>query len=280
VHFKEDNQNWSDWQSYNTYKPWTLTSNDGTKTVYVQFKDPAGNVSTYSDTIILDTTPPTIPTAKVISDETYLTPGVVKIYGSDQVITFEATDSLSGVSDYYYECSSSVPPTNDVTKYSSQGSSITASAYDGYCVHYYFKARAWDAAGNKSEVGGVWEVIIDKERPTVFISSPKSLSSTYVRGAVNLIGTVDDSNFKQYQLFYLPKGQPLGNKIAFSEIKTSTVKNGSLGRMAPLAPGIPLACRMENIISSFVLRIPLATQEPLVTETQTTILFQPTMSLM
>jgi len=42
-------------------KTWTLTSGDGTKTVYYQIKDNAGLVSTtYSDTIILDTTAPVI----------------------------------------------------------------------------------------------------------------------------------------------------------------------------------------------------------------------------
>lgn len=50
------------WESYATSKSWTLASSttDGTKTVYVKFKDSVGNESsTYSDTIILDTTNPT-----------------------------------------------------------------------------------------------------------------------------------------------------------------------------------------------------------------------------
>jgi hypothetical protein len=42
--------------SYNTSVSYTLSSGDGNKTVYVWFKDDAGNVSTaYSDSIILDT---------------------------------------------------------------------------------------------------------------------------------------------------------------------------------------------------------------------------------
>ncbi len=40
------------WENYATTKSWTLTSGDGVKTVYVKFKDAAGNVSvTTSDTI-------------------------------------------------------------------------------------------------------------------------------------------------------------------------------------------------------------------------------------
>jgi hypothetical protein len=43
---------WSSWVSYATSKSWTLTSGSGTKTVYVQYRDRAGNISsTASDTI-------------------------------------------------------------------------------------------------------------------------------------------------------------------------------------------------------------------------------------
>jgi len=41
------------WESYATSKAWTLTSGDGTKTVYVQFKDNAGNTSQATDQINL-----------------------------------------------------------------------------------------------------------------------------------------------------------------------------------------------------------------------------------
>lgn len=45
------------WESYAASKSWTLTSGDGTKTVYIRFKDSDGNISsTYSDSIIYDTT--------------------------------------------------------------------------------------------------------------------------------------------------------------------------------------------------------------------------------
>ncbi|KKP70169.1 hypothetical protein A2X44_00475 [candidate division CPR3 bacterium GWF2_35_18] len=49
----------SSWESYDTSKTFTLSSNNGTKTVYAKYKDVAGNESTiYSDTIILDTKSP------------------------------------------------------------------------------------------------------------------------------------------------------------------------------------------------------------------------------
>jgi C1A family cysteine protease/putative hemolysin len=48
------------WITYTSLLTWTLPAGDGTKAVYVKFRDRAGNISAvYSDTIILDTIPPT-----------------------------------------------------------------------------------------------------------------------------------------------------------------------------------------------------------------------------
>ena len=51
------------WESATASKVWTLTPGDGTKTVYHQIKDNSGlTSSTYSDTIILETSPTPTPT--------------------------------------------------------------------------------------------------------------------------------------------------------------------------------------------------------------------------
>ncbi|MGQ9583589.1 MAG: Ig-like domain-containing protein, partial [Thermoplasmatota archaeon] len=48
------------WQSYSSWFVWNLSEGDGNKTVYVRYKDVHGLVSgVYSDSIVLDTTPPT-----------------------------------------------------------------------------------------------------------------------------------------------------------------------------------------------------------------------------
>ncbi|MDO8446881.1 MAG: hypothetical protein Q7T53_12435, partial [Deltaproteobacteria bacterium] len=49
------------WETFTTSKAWTLPAGDGTKTVYVWFKDALGNANAtpYSGTITRDTTPPT-----------------------------------------------------------------------------------------------------------------------------------------------------------------------------------------------------------------------------
>lgn len=61
MQFSSNNSTWTAAESYAGSKSWTLNSGDGTKTVYVKFKDAAGNWSAaYSDSIILDSTKPVI----------------------------------------------------------------------------------------------------------------------------------------------------------------------------------------------------------------------------
>jgi hypothetical protein len=68
MRFSNDGSAWSAWEAYGTSKAWTLTSGAGTKTVYVQYKDNAGNISgSFSDTIILEE--PVYPTEGTIGTQ-------------------------------------------------------------------------------------------------------------------------------------------------------------------------------------------------------------------
>ena len=59
MRFSSDNRTYFPPEPYATAKTWTLTPGDGSKSVYVQFSDPAGNWSpTASASITVDTTPP------------------------------------------------------------------------------------------------------------------------------------------------------------------------------------------------------------------------------
>ena len=52
--FSNNNEDWTSWETYSTTKEWTLTSGNGTKTVYVKFMDDAGTESdVYQDSITL-----------------------------------------------------------------------------------------------------------------------------------------------------------------------------------------------------------------------------------
>jgi hypothetical protein len=61
MRFSNDASTWSAWEPYVTTRTgWNLTSGDGLKTVYAQFRDGAGNASAnYSDTITLSSGPQT-----------------------------------------------------------------------------------------------------------------------------------------------------------------------------------------------------------------------------
>jgi parallel beta-helix repeat protein len=59
VRYSNDGSTWSSWESPSVTKAWTLTSGDGTKTVYYQIRDNVGLLSsTYSDTISLQSPSP------------------------------------------------------------------------------------------------------------------------------------------------------------------------------------------------------------------------------
>ncbi|NLA32946.1 MAG: hypothetical protein GX864_03300, partial [Mollicutes bacterium] len=83
----------SAWQAYTTSRSWTLTSGDGTKRVYIWFRDAAGNQSatSSSDTIILDTVNPTCSTS--VSG----TLGNSGWYTSNVTISATGFDATSGV---------------------------------------------------------------------------------------------------------------------------------------------------------------------------------------
>jgi len=87
MRFSNDGITWSSWESKISTKSWTLSHGEGSKTVYMQLRDTAGNISnTFSDTIVLDTTPPVIT-------------GVTNngVYNTDVTISFnEGTATLNG----------------------------------------------------------------------------------------------------------------------------------------------------------------------------------------
>jgi hypothetical protein len=86
-----NNTRFCEWEPYATSKSVTLPPGDGTKTVYARFKDGAGNISPmYSDSIILDTTPPT---GSVVINN-----GAKCTNSTSVTLDLPANDSASGIS--------------------------------------------------------------------------------------------------------------------------------------------------------------------------------------
>lgn len=134
MRFGNDGATWGAWLQYAESTNYELPAGDGGKTVYVQFKDLAGNISDiYSDTIILDQTPP--------SDGTLdAAPGINQIFLSWSGFA----DQLSGIGKYmlYYGAGHTLI-------YEGNGASFTHRNLDLQANHYYL-IQAVDNAGNCS----------------------------------------------------------------------------------------------------------------------------------
>ncbi len=90
MRFSNNDSSWSTWEAYGTSKAWTLTSGDGTKTVYVQYRDNAGNISgSFTDTIGLDTIAP--------SGTIVINGGAAYTTSTGVTLALSATDTLSGM---------------------------------------------------------------------------------------------------------------------------------------------------------------------------------------
>ena len=91
MRFSNDGSAWSGWEDYTTTRSWSLAFGDGTKTVYVQFKDGAGSASgSFTDKITLDTTPP--------SGSVNINSGATLTSSTNVTLTLAAADTGSSVS--------------------------------------------------------------------------------------------------------------------------------------------------------------------------------------
>ncbi len=146
--FSNDNSNWSSAETYSTAKTWSLSFGSGKKTVYVKFKDTAGNWSSvYSDTIIVDTSVPEKPKVK---DGKEHTRSHNKLSAS-----WSSSDQESGISEYQYSIGTAKGKTNalDWTSAGTNTSVIVTSLKLKTGKEYYFNVKAKNGAGQWSKGG-------------------------------------------------------------------------------------------------------------------------------
>ncbi|HEY6871276.1 MAG TPA: Ig-like domain-containing protein [Geobacteraceae bacterium] len=147
MRFSSDGSAWSDPTTYVSTMPWALLTGDGTKQVFVQFMDLAGNWSNPSNAgIVLDTTPPAV-TATPAGG----------LYRTAQAVTLMANEAAT----IYYTTDGSTP--TDASAVYSQQIAIPATA----TLSFFAK----DAAGNKSQPRSE-SYTIDTVPPTVTITAP------------------------------------------------------------------------------------------------------------
>ena len=159
MRFSNNNSTWSDWELFTSTKSWTLLAlgGDGDKTVYVQYKDAAGNASgSFADTITFDTTAPTVTiTAKPAALYT----------GTSGTFSFTANEAVSG-----YECKIDTGNFAACT-----GPFVFSGLADG---SHTFSVRATDLAGNPgSTISYSWTIVATPPDTAITIK-PDSLTTS------------------------------------------------------------------------------------------------------
>lgn len=143
MRFSNDGSTFGAWVPFASTTPYTLPAGDGTKTVFAEFRNGAGAVSTASShSIILDTVKPLITKAPVPS----FTTGHLTSAGAPIAITWSGTDATSGIK--HFDLQESVDGGAFHTVASPTAATATLHLKPGHS--YRFKVRATDKAGNVS----------------------------------------------------------------------------------------------------------------------------------
>ena len=137
MRFSNDNLTYAPPIGFYAVAGWTLTSGDGTKTVSAQFKDAAGNWSTalISDTILLDTTKPTISGVAATA-----------ITASSTTVTWTTNEAATSQVDYGLTTSYGQTTPLDATLLTSHSVALSGLSAGTF---YHARVRSKDAAGNE-----------------------------------------------------------------------------------------------------------------------------------
>jgi len=135
----EDGITWGSWQAYpaNSASIATLKAPDGVKSLYFKARDEAGNeaASAASDTIALDTTPPTSKVSALPAKS-----------GTGFSVAWSGTDATSGIATYSVQYRKG--ETGAWTDWQTATQSTTAQFTGAAGDTYYFRSSAIDKAGN------------------------------------------------------------------------------------------------------------------------------------
>lgn len=139
------------WESPSPSKTWSLTQGDGAKTVYFQVNNVLGMASpTYSDSIILDTTPPTATIASPSEGE--------KTQSSTVTVTWSGSDSGSGLEKFEVKLDSGIW----ISKGVSAAHTFTGLSDGSHSV----LVKATDNAGNSKEYNRLFSVVTSSPSPS------------------------------------------------------------------------------------------------------------------
>jgi len=162
MRFSNDGTTYSAAETYAPSRVWTMATADGTKTVYVQFKDAVGNWSAAAtDTIVLDTTPPAI---------SAVTAG--GITAGAATIAWTTTEAATSQVEYGKTTSYGSLTALDATLVTSHAVTLASLAAQ---TSYNYRVRSRDAAGNERlGVNATFTTLASSDRtaPTVVVDFP------------------------------------------------------------------------------------------------------------
>jgi len=161
------NGGWQGWEAHTSSRSVTLTGGDGTQQVDAQYRDAAGNASsTYSDTIILDLTPPSSSVDPLPASQPSAT----------FAVSWSGYDLTSGIAAYDVQVREDGGPWSDWMA----GTPQTMGTFAGdYGRTYCFRSRAYDQAGNVEDYpGGDGDTCTSTPVPPTAAFSATPLSGT------------------------------------------------------------------------------------------------------
>gem|GEM_PF-3890134 len=163
MRISNDGSTWSAWQAISAQFPWTLSSGDGLKTVYVEVRDRSGLTARCADSIYLDKTPPSTPE---ILDEPAFTNGY-----SNTIAWNAVSDAISGGVLYEAQCSNTPAFSWVVSSGWISATTYTFSSLShGYT--YYYRVRARDALGNTGAYSRIVNSTQDAVGPNIVQTAP------------------------------------------------------------------------------------------------------------
>lgn len=151
------------WIPYNSSTTYSFTS-DGSKTLYVRFKDGDNNESSlYSTQIKVDSTPP-VPTKHQVDQisPAISAPLYVPTYNTNLQLTYAANDAGSGVAKVYFSNTSSKPAIAQIDPYAATPVPYLWSL-NFYDQKGYYKVYFWfeDKVGNVSPTPYTYDIRYD-----------------------------------------------------------------------------------------------------------------------
>lgn len=182
VCFSNDDETYTDWESYTDTKSWTLSDGDGQKTVYVKYKDAAGNISTASYEILLDSTPPAAP---ILVD-------IGTTDNNEPLLDWEVVDTTQFY-ELEYSSSSDLANAERIEEIEPSEYTVPTPFADGT---WYWRVRAIDDYGNVGAWSSIGSFTVDtSDNCDTIISQPTLLLPTNEATDVSLEPTLTTSAF-------------------------------------------------------------------------------------